>query len=314
MSMLKKSLVLFVSLMTFWSVCTTCRAEVIPAQGPGQIGLTSVVLCESLNVHKEPGTDAEVAQTLKFGDRVMVMEQKDGWAHIAVSDDVDAVPPGWVKSDYLAIDPAWYKTEDSTPVYAWNDTKANKVADLDKDTTLPILKDDGEWVVVSLRGASGWIHKTDAELAKTEGQSKKDSEQSKKESEQSKKTSDQDNSFTVYAKDGSTAVIHLAEGAMYQDAKGRTYSNTHGDMYYCIETDTTYAADPNVWVNGEPTPDDDDDDVDVVDDDDDNDDVIYDEDELTGYDYGENDDQEWTGEDFGENQDYDGDDYDEDSN
>ena len=36
---------------------------------------------------------------------------------------------------------------------------APKVALLDKDTLLPILKDDGEWLVVSLRGATGWIHK-----------------------------------------------------------------------------------------------------------------------------------------------------------
>ena len=44
-------------------------------------------------------------------------------------------------------------------MYAWNDTAALKVALLDKDTTLPILKDCGDWLVVSLRGASGWIHK-----------------------------------------------------------------------------------------------------------------------------------------------------------
>ena len=58
------------------------------------------------------------------------------------------------------INPAWYVTEKSTAVYAWNDVNAPKVALLDKDTVLPILKDDGDWLVVSLRGASGWIRKT----------------------------------------------------------------------------------------------------------------------------------------------------------
>ncbi len=50
-------------------------------------------------------------------------------------------------------------TEKKTPVYAWNDTAAPKVALLDADTSLPILKEVGEWYVVSLRGAAGWIHK-----------------------------------------------------------------------------------------------------------------------------------------------------------
>ena len=304
MSMFKKSFVLFVAMMTFWAACTTCRAEIRPAYGPGQIGLTSSVLCESLPVHKEASADSEKVQELKAGDRIMVMEQQDGWAHIAVSDAVDAEPPGWVKTDFLAIDPAWYKTEDTTLVYAWNDLKANKVAEVQKDTELPILKDDGEWVVVGINGASGWIHKTDAEIAelnkKNSEETKKASEENKTTAGESKKTAAADDSFTVYAEDGSTAVIHLAEGTMYADEKGRTYSNIRGDMYYCIETDTTYAADPNVWVNGEPTPDDADDaddvdDVDDVDDDDDDDDVD---------DVDDTDDDGWTGADFGENPDY----------
>jgi hypothetical protein len=37
---------------------------------------------------------------------------------------------------------------------------APKVALLSKGTMLPILKDEGEWLIVSLRGASGWIHKS----------------------------------------------------------------------------------------------------------------------------------------------------------
>ena len=75
------------------------------------------------------------------------------------SDDVDASPAGWVKAEYLVIDPAWYRTEEETPVYAWNDESAPKVALLNADTKLPILKEEGEWIIVSLRGATGWIHK-----------------------------------------------------------------------------------------------------------------------------------------------------------
>ena len=36
---------------------------------------------------------------------------------------------------------------------------------LDDGEMLPILKDDGDWLVVGLRGAAGWILKTDADKA-----------------------------------------------------------------------------------------------------------------------------------------------------
>ena len=54
---------------------------------------------------------------------------------------------------------SWYVTVKNTAVYAWNDTSAPKVALLDKGTRLPILKEESDWFVVSLRGATGWIHK-----------------------------------------------------------------------------------------------------------------------------------------------------------
>ena len=54
---------------------------------------------------------------------------------------------------------AWYVTETETPVYAWNDPSAPKVALLDKNAKLPILKEEDEWYIVSLRGATGWIQK-----------------------------------------------------------------------------------------------------------------------------------------------------------
>ena len=133
-------------------------AEIIPAHGYGQIGLQSVVLCEKLTLREKPSSSAKAVLTLNYGDLPIVMEQEDGWAYCAISDSEDS-PVGWVNADYIAIDPAWYRTEEKTTVYAWDSTSAPKVALLDKNTTLPILKADGDWIVVSLRGASGWIHK-----------------------------------------------------------------------------------------------------------------------------------------------------------
>ena len=135
------------------------QAEIIPPYGEGQIGLQAVVLCESLTIRQEPSGNSAAANTLQYGDRIIVTNQSNGWAECFLSDAEGAGPAGWVNTDYIAIDPAWYRAEAATTVYAWNDTSAPKVALLDKDTVLPILKEDGEWLVVSLRGAAGWIRK-----------------------------------------------------------------------------------------------------------------------------------------------------------
>ena len=134
------------------------HAEIIPARGEGQIGLQAVVLCDELTVREKSSSSAKTVKTLEYGSLPIVTEVSDGWAHVVLGDSEDALD-GWVNADYIAIDPAWYRTEKKTTVYAWNSTSALKVALLSKDTNLPILKDEGDWLIVSLRGAVGWIKK-----------------------------------------------------------------------------------------------------------------------------------------------------------
>lgn len=134
------------------------QAEIIPPHGEGQIGLQAVVLCEQLTLREEPSASSDKVRTLEYGDLPIVIEQSNGWAYCALGDSEDS-PVGWLNADYLAIDPAWYRTEGKTPVYAWDDTLAPKVALLDENTTLPILSDEGAWLIVSLRGAVGWVQK-----------------------------------------------------------------------------------------------------------------------------------------------------------
>lgn len=159
---MKKTVSAFLTLTAVLMVlgCMTCFASVISPQGPGQIGFSSVVLCSTLSLRSEPELSSATLQTLQYGDRIIVMSRKDGWAEVVLGDSEDAVH-GWVDEDFLVVDPAWYQTEEDTPVYAWDDTSAPKVALLDKGTVLPILKDEGDWIVVSLRGAAGWIDHPD---------------------------------------------------------------------------------------------------------------------------------------------------------
>ena len=250
---MKKLPVFLISLMTVVSSGAVCRASIIPPQGPGQIGYSSVVLCDSLSAHQDPGFSSPSVQTLHYGDRIIVMDTKDGWAQAALSDDVDGVPV-WVKEEYVAVDPAYYQTEGETVVYAWNDTGAKQVALLDGGTSLPILRDDGDWIVVSLRGAAGWINnpvRSGSPAQNTPRNASGDDEEEGSQDNDSIEDSGEsgDTAFTVYARDGSTALIHPTGGAMYEDGEGRTYVKDDQDgYYYCISNDVTYAFDPTMWT------------------------------------------------------------------
>ena len=143
------------------------HAEVIPPCEPGQqIGYPAVVLCEELTLREKPSSSSRAVQILEYGALPIVVSAdqpagakvENGFVYCVLGDSEDA-PCGWIKADYIVINPAWYVTAKNTTVYAWNDTAAPKVALLDKDARLPILREVGDWYLVSLRGAVGWIHK-----------------------------------------------------------------------------------------------------------------------------------------------------------
>ena len=158
--------ILTVMVLVIGCIGTAC-AEIIPPCEPGQqIGYPAVVLCETLTLREKPNTSAKTVKTLNYGDLPIVVgadlpegpKEENGFVYCTLGDSEDS-PCGWINSDYIFINPAWYVTEKNTAVYAWNDTDAPRVALLDKDIRLPVLKEDGDWYVVSLRGAVGWIHK-----------------------------------------------------------------------------------------------------------------------------------------------------------
>lgn len=142
------------------------HASVLPAEGiqqgfyqfTGLEGKRAVVLCESLSVCDE--RNGRQIHKLSYGDTFITTEGWDGWADCFYS---DGFVRGWVRSDYIMVDPAYYMADDAVQVYAYGDHMAPRVALLDKGTKLPILYDAGDWFVVSLRGAAGWIPKTPAD-------------------------------------------------------------------------------------------------------------------------------------------------------
>ena len=161
------SLAILTALILSLGCIDVAHAEIIQPYGPGQqIGYPAVVLCEKLTLREKPSASSKAIQTLNYGDRPIVVgadrptgaEKENGFVYCTLGDSEDS-PCGWINADYIVINPSWYVTERETAVYAWNDTAAPKVALLDPGIRHPILHEEDDWYVISLRGAAGWIHK-----------------------------------------------------------------------------------------------------------------------------------------------------------
>lgn len=161
----------WLSMLTVLLLALACAgpasAAIIPPEEPGQqIGWQAVVLCETLTLRAKPSASSKAVETLRYGDLPIVVgadlpsgpKKENGFVYCALGDAVDS-PVGWINADYLFINPAWYVADQETAVLAWNDAAAPKVALLEKNTRLPILKEEDGWLLVSLRGAVGWIRK-----------------------------------------------------------------------------------------------------------------------------------------------------------
>ena len=162
-------LAVLAALMLVLGCMEAAHAEIIPPEGPGQqIGYQAVVLCDTLTLREKPSSSSKAIQTLHYGELPIVIgadqpsgaKEENGFVYCTLGDSEDS-PCGWIIADYIAVNPAWFVTEKNTAVYAWKDTDAPKVALLGKGNRLPILKTEEDWIVVSLRGAAGWIKPED---------------------------------------------------------------------------------------------------------------------------------------------------------
>ncbi len=130
-------------------------AEILPPRGMGQVGFQAVVLCRDLTVRESRSASSKAVAVLHAGNLFITQGAVDGWCDCFLSEDGGRT--GWIKADYVAVDPAWYKAEKSTPVYPWDAEGDIRVGLLEAGEEYPVLMARDEWVVIGLRGASGWI-------------------------------------------------------------------------------------------------------------------------------------------------------------
>lgn len=123
----------------------------------GVEAVESVVLCRSLSAHLDYDATSRKMKTLSMGDTFLTWSTEGEWQNCYYAEGKD---PVWVRSYYVVDDPSYYLTDGQTPVYAYDDLNAPRVALLGRNEELPIIMETDRWCVVSLRGASGWIRKT----------------------------------------------------------------------------------------------------------------------------------------------------------
>ena len=75
---MKRLVLLLLALCLF----STAQARILPPDGPGQLGIPAVVLCQSLTVRESPATSAKSVGKLRYGDLFYTQNAADGWAPV----------------------------------------------------------------------------------------------------------------------------------------------------------------------------------------------------------------------------------------
>ena len=136
-------------------------AEISHPVGAGQMGYDAVVISKNISLRPTTNANAKAVKRLSYGDHMAVMSLGDGWCEVYLSETEGL--SGYVLEDYILIDPAYITIEESTPVYAWQATNAKRVGLISRGETYPIIRMEGNWLLISLRGAAGWMLRPDRE-------------------------------------------------------------------------------------------------------------------------------------------------------
>ncbi|MGN1402398.1 MAG: SH3 domain-containing protein [Bacillus sp. (in: firmicutes)] len=113
---------------------------------------SAVVKADKLRIRSAPDQNSKVVGTLKFGEKVQVQNQQEGWAEIAYGET-----KGWVSADYLK-----QKAESgvvlasSLHVRSEPNSTADVIGAIKKGTHVDITSESNGWYYIESGGLAGW--------------------------------------------------------------------------------------------------------------------------------------------------------------
>lgn len=117
------------------------------------------VLCETLSLRENPDATSKIIQTMTYGTYCTVIEEIGSWYYVTCRDDQNLRYSGWVRKEYVLVNPDYFVPDGETPVYAMPSGSSKRVGLISGETRYPIIGEINGFLVISLRGASGFVVK-----------------------------------------------------------------------------------------------------------------------------------------------------------
>lgn len=123
-----------------------------------------IVISQNVSLREAPSTGAKRIASVPNGALFDLLDEQNGWYRVSYFETkTSTYMEGWVLVDYVVRDPSFVTTTKTTYVYATPDRGAKKVGQLAEGSQLVVIGEWGDFWVVNLRSASGFIYKRDIE-------------------------------------------------------------------------------------------------------------------------------------------------------
>lgn len=123
-----------------------------------------IVISQNVSLREGPSTGAARIASVPNGSIFDLLDEQNDWYRVAYFDSkTSQMLEGWVLVDYIVRDPSYVTTTKLTYVYSMPARDSKKVGQLVSGTQLVVIGEYGDFWVVNLRSASGFIYKNDIE-------------------------------------------------------------------------------------------------------------------------------------------------------
>ena len=168
--LMRKILLAFVSLLLF----STCFPG-LSASAADMVRIEKKVI----NARSGPGESYSIVQKLNKDEIYEVENEEDGWYEIKISEQSSAWVAGWVVSEVKessskAIMEEAYVTIDGLNMRSGPGTSYSIEATLSKEAAVQVTEEQGEWLKISHKDKTGWVHSDYLETGSPEPEESKE--------------------------------------------------------------------------------------------------------------------------------------------